>query len=370
MNHYICFSQQLKVPRHQHSIFQSFSTHRRMSTSPEKVVFIDTDAGFDDLLAISSLISHRPDTNSAITVPFISTVGGMQECPHRASRFLDKIYNPLSTTVVVSGLVVQDVLKDEVPRIWLLEYRRKLDEIMLPLEIPSTISIDNTNKEDVTVELHTSLQQTLQQCPDQSVDLLCLGPLTNVASWINDEGTLHLLDCKLKSIYIMGGNTPSHNNESKEDVAEFNFAQDPKAVHTVLTNPILRKRINLVTAQACTKNVVDTKEWNSIVEKSQVDDQQGIISRMFKVEPCRDTYKYDPVSAFALSANSSNNSNLVSMKAIDVTIDQETGLLVAASSKNYDSNNNVSINIVDEVKIGSEYLTFINDAIVNDPEIH
>ena len=169
---------------------------------------------------------------------------------------------------------------------------------------------------------------------------------------------------------LRGGNTPSHNNESKEDVAEFNFAQDPKAVHTVLTNPILRKRINLVTAQVCTKNVVDTKEWNSIVEKSQVDDQQGIISRMFKVEPCRDTYKYDPVSAFALSANSSNNSNLVSMKAIDVTIDQDNGLLVAASSKNYDSNNNVSINIVDEVKIGSEYLTFINDAIVNDPEIH
>ena len=49
---------------------------------------------------------------------------------------------------------------------------------------------------------------------------------------------------------LRGGNTPSHNNESKEDVAEFNFAQDPKAVHTVLTNPILRKRINLVTAQA------------------------------------------------------------------------------------------------------------------------
>ena len=92
---------------------------------------------------------------------------------------------------------------------------------------------------------------------------------------------------------------------------------------------------------------------------------------MFEVEPCRDTYKYDPVSAFALIANSSNNSNLVSMKAIDVTIDQETGLLVAASSKTYDSiSNNVSINIVDEVKIGSEYLKFINDAIVNDPEIH
>ena len=72
-----------------------------MSTPSEKVVFIDTDAGFDDLLAISSLINYTNSTQ-AITVPFISTVGGIQECPHRASRFLDKIYNPLSTTTVVS----------------------------------------------------------------------------------------------------------------------------------------------------------------------------------------------------------------------------------------------------------------------------
>ena len=61
-----------------------------MTSPPEKAaVFIDTDAGFDDVLAISSLLNAN---NPKICVPFISTVGGIQECTHRASRFLDKIY--------------------------------------------------------------------------------------------------------------------------------------------------------------------------------------------------------------------------------------------------------------------------------------
>ena len=133
-----------------------------------------------------------------------------------------------------------------------------------------------------------------------------------------------------------------------------------------MTNPILRKRINLVTAQACTKNTIDAKEWNDIVNKSQKDGQ-GILSKVFEVEPCQNIFKYDPVAAFVL-ANSSNSNNLVAMKSMDVIIDQETGLLRAASSKNDDSDS-VSIKIVHEVKIGSEYTSFINDGIVNDPPI-
>ena len=42
-----------------------------MTPPPEKAaVFIDTDAGFDDVLAISSLLNAN---NPKISVPFIST---------------------------------------------------------------------------------------------------------------------------------------------------------------------------------------------------------------------------------------------------------------------------------------------------------
>jgi len=212
-----------------------------MTPPKKKTVIIDSDSGFDDILAISALIN-----NPTISVPFISTVGGIHECPYRASKFLDMIY-PSAT--VVAGLSIQDV-SNEVPS-WLFEYRRKLDTI-----VSSNNGDDNINEDD-TLELHTSLQQTLRQYPDLSIDLLCLGPLTNVASWVNNEETLSLLDNKLKSICIMGGNTPDSNN----DKAEFNFAQDPKAAKIVLTNPILSNRISLVTAQACSKNVIGDQAW-------------------------------------------------------------------------------------------------------------
>jgi len=314
-----------------------------MTPPKKKTVIIDTDSGFDDILAIFALVN-----NPTISVPFISTVGGIHECPNRASKFLDMIY---PTATVVAGISTQDV-SNEVPS-WLLEYRRKLDTIVSP-------NSGDVINEDVTLELHTSLQHTLRKYPDQSIDLLCLGPLTNVASWVNNEQTSSLLDNKLKSICIMGGNTPVSNN----DKAEYNFAQDRKAAQAVLTSPILQNRINLVTAQACSKNVIDDQAWKDIIEKTQAG--KGILSKVFEVESSKDTFKYDPVSAFVL-ANLSNN-DLVSVKATDLVIDQETGLLIGTSNGD-GSKRNVTINIVDEVEIGSEYLTFINDAIANDPDI-
>ena len=178
---------------------------------------------------------------------------------------------------------------------------------------------------------------------------------------INNEETLSLLDNKLKSICIMGGNTPVSDN----DKAEFNFAHDPTAVQKVLSSPILSNRISVVTAQACSKNVIDDKAWGDIVETSK--SSQGILSKVFEIESSKDTFKYDPVSAFVLA--NSLNSDLISIKATDVIIDQETGLLRGTSSSNEGSESSVSINIVDEVKIGSEYSTFISDAIANDPDI-
>ena len=132
-----------------------------------------------------------------------------------------------------------------------------------------------------------------------------------------------------------------------------------------MTNPILRNRISLVTAQACSKNVIDDKAWGDIVKKAQAG--QGILSKVFEVESSKDTFKYDPVSAFVLA---NLNKDLISIKATNVIIDQETGLLISTSNDG-GSERSVSINIVDEVKIGSEYstFTFISDAIANDPDI-
>jgi inosine-uridine nucleoside N-ribohydrolase len=333
---------QLKSTRSQ--LFQSFSTFLRPQQS---IVFVDTDAGFDDVLAISSIIN----TKSA-NVPFISTVGGIQDNPERASQFLSKMYP--STNVVMAGFPQKPV--DKVPS-WLLEFRRKLDDIMTSMNV---IAIDETlASQEIQSKMQLAVQNSLQKYPDKSIDLFCLGPLTNVASWIKDENTLSLLDCKLKSIWIMGGNTPDMDEHVE---AEFNFAQDPKAVKTVLTSPILKERINLVTAQACSKNVIDAADWNEIVEKGKK--SQGILSKVFEVESSWDNLKYDPVSAFVLAHSTS--SDIVSMKAMELKVDEQTGLLISSEGNHVED---VSINLVDEVKIGSEFLSFMTNTIANDPEL-
>ncbi|GFH43637.1 hypothetical protein CTEN210_00110 [Chaetoceros tenuissimus] len=333
---------QLKSTRSQ--IFQSFSTFLRPQQS---IVFVDTDAGFDDVLAISSIIN----TKSA-NVPFISTVGGIQDNPERASQFLSKVYP--STNVVVAGFPQKPV--DKVPS-WLLEFRRKLDEIMNSMNVMAKDDVRASH--EIQSKMQSDMQNSLQKYPDQSIDLFCLGPLTNVASWINDENTLSLLDCKLQSVWIMGGNTPGMDGNKE---AEFNFAQDPKAVKAVLTSPILKERINLVTAQACSKNVIDVDEWNEIVERGKK--SQGILSKVFEVESSWDNLKYDPVSAFVLAHSTS--SDIVTMKTMEVKVDEQTGLLVSSESNHAE---NALINFVDEVKIGSEFLSFMTSTIANDPEL-
>lgn len=74
---------------------------------------------------------------------------------------------------------------------------------------------------------HDSISQIaelLKKYPDQGVDLMCLGPLSNIASWSEDDELFRLIQSKINQIWIMGGNVPGF------DDAEFNFAQDPTAV--------------------------------------------------------------------------------------------------------------------------------------------
>ena len=159
---------QLKSTRSQ--LFQSFSTFLR--PHQQSIVFVDTDAGFDDVLAISSIIN----TNAA-KVPFISSVGGIQDNPERASQFLSKVYP--STNVVVSGFPQKAV--DKVPN-WLLEFRRKLDGVMNSMNV--TAKDDVHVSQEIQSNMQLALQNSLQKYPDQSIDLFFLGPLANVASWV------------------------------------------------------------------------------------------------------------------------------------------------------------------------------------------
>jgi len=97
----------------------------------------------------------------------------------------------------------------------------------------------------------------------KKIDLVCLGPLTNLAHWLEripDLGT-H----RLNSVWILGGNIPvgglppSHPPSGAEEVeAEFNFARDPEAVRTVFFHKGLRgTAIYVVPQEVCNRSAFE-----------------------------------------------------------------------------------------------------------------
>ncbi|XP_060091082.1 inosine-uridine preferring nucleoside hydrolase-like [Heteronotia binoei] len=73
-----------------------------------------------------------------------------------------------------------------------------------------------------------TILRTANERPGQ-VSLVATGPLTNLALAVKMDPALPK---KLKSVFIMGGNTESRGNTTV--CGEFNFATDPEAAHIVL----------------------------------------------------------------------------------------------------------------------------------------
>jgi inosine-uridine nucleoside N-ribohydrolase len=165
---------------------------------------------------------------------------------------------------------------------WLTQFRNSFQELAKKQGFVHT-------KQAIRDSTADKVKDLLQNVPEETtVDLLCLGPLTNLAHWIA-KGVLSLEDetCKIGSVWIMGGNdcwsdddpvTMIHrrkegSNKSSSTIGsagggtiepEFNFQQDPAAVRDVLTCPALQGKLHLVTTR-CT---VDDKKDDCAREKA------------------------------------------------------------------------------------------------------
>eukprot|EP00536_Pseudo-nitzschia_multiseries_P016877 jgi/Psemu1/48202/gm1.48202_g len=110
------------------------------------------------------------------------------------------------------------------------------------------------------------------------IDLVCLGPLTNLACWLDDEQRQELSASDHNhhhhhhhrpwdSIWVLGGNLPVATDdasasppfERERKAAEFNFARDPEAVRRVFTHERLRgATIHVVPQEVCDKHAFET----------------------------------------------------------------------------------------------------------------
>jgi hypothetical protein len=211
--------------------------------------------GFDDLVAIGCYVGAPADANYASTdggeKPFgalvgISTVGG------------GLTPDPSDGVGILKGLLPFDSEKggpiclvegrqSPFPQMddpsWLATCRKQMNDFCSSEGI--LLNSDNGDSrnqlEDAATAAIRSATTEARQKYDtrEPMDLVCLGPLTNLAHWL-DEIPGFAATQRLNSVWILGGNIPIPRNGDEDTVdaveAEFNFGRDPGAVRTVFTH--------------------------------------------------------------------------------------------------------------------------------------
>ncbi len=189
---------------------------------PPRVVVIDTDMAADDWMAILYLF-HRPD----IRVKAITISGtGEAHCEPGVRNALGLIaLAGYENIPVACGRATPLYGNHAFPVAW----REGVDSLF-GLSLPEAKSVPHTSARAVDV-LTAALQSS-----SQKVDILTLGPLTNLAETL--QKTPALLD-QIEMIYIMGGavdvpgNVASSGTGIGSQAAEWNIYIDPRAANIV-----------------------------------------------------------------------------------------------------------------------------------------
>ncbi|KAH0789876.1 inosine-uridine preferring nucleoside hydrolase-like [Histomonas meleagridis] len=201
-----------------------------------KKVWIDTDCGVDDSLAII-LALNCPN----VEVLGISCIGG--------NTSVDNVTNNVLRTLAVYG-------KQDIPVYRGCEQGLIADPIHIP-EIHGNDGLGDVDFASYGIKLTAKVQPTNAIFAiidtflhNDDITLITIGPLTNIAIAIHVEPKI--ID-NIKNVFIMGGAEDMKGNTTK--YAEFNFKCDPEAAHMVLKS-IPNFKITLITWTLSCKNII------------------------------------------------------------------------------------------------------------------
>ena len=258
--------------------------------SPVLPYYIDTDMGNDDILAITLMLKN------GLNIRGISTVFGVATAKQGA-RNISRIVNYLNLDIPVylgKSRGLNKKWQAGFPKIDCL--RANTLTLLEKLAIPDT-NQNNTQKLD---DLAKSIinRSTL-------VNLVALGPLTNIATIINKYGT-RFTD-KIATLTIMGGALDVPGIVPPRQLAEYNIYLDPQAANLVFSTPNLP--ITLVPldatsfAPACARNasrqkvVSQYKKFMNTIEREKPRNRASKIIRSMIIgnENDFDSF-YDPVA--------------------------------------------------------------------------
>lgn len=345
------------------------TTTSSSSALPARFLIVDTDVGFDDLVALQCLFQDYACSNRSL--PLISTVGGVIPAG-RGARILKgllKSHNP----VILAGRDAPVMPYDPIPA-WLVNYRSKtLDSFCLDNNVPvwkNSDEADDETTDDTTTDASDMILSNIINAPeDNSVDILAIGPLTNLSHWLRqceqDANMAKAFTSKIHSIYILGGNHPS----TTPTEPEFNFALDPAAAQRVLTSPLLQDKIYLVTTSVCKMpQLKESSEWQHMEKFIHDQKEPTTTTNFFQTLLKHDTGMYslscDPVCAFCLE-----HDNAVEWEDVHVKVDADTGKLFsvdAAANQEPDENHtkiSTKIRMASSVDLNA-YLSWVRATII------
>jgi inosine-uridine nucleoside N-ribohydrolase len=304
-----------------------------------KSLIVDTDVAFDDIVALMCL-----KRQSNLKLDLLTTVGGVNDVPTNAAKCLKRLF---PTNSVVSGLSPPLDLDRSSPS-WLTRQQSDLklyQQKELGLYFGDS---DPGNKNDGVASLD-AITSILSKSKDGLVDLLCLGPLTDVASWVQNDIIASLISTKVHRIYIMGGNDPFLANK-----AEFNFEQDPQAALQVLQSSHTRDKVYLVPQETCL-NTVDENLVENVKEFAS-HYKESLLARTLPWG--EDSLVYDPVAAFCYT-----NSASCQIQNVNVKIDESSGIVSTADNSEMSTRIRVATNVCTK-----DYIEWVKQSIQVDSE--
>ena len=184
----------------------------------KRKVIIDTDPGIDDALAIIFALQH-PD----IEVLGFTSVGGnkgLQSTTDNVTRILNYFE---------SDIKVYKGSDDNYSKIVDPKFEMELDYSKENIHGADGLGSAILEKNDELIsdmDATTFILKTVNKYPHE-VDIITLGPLTNLAFCIDED--METMK-KVKSIHSMGGGVHRGNRTA---VAEFNYWYDPHSVNRV-----------------------------------------------------------------------------------------------------------------------------------------
>jgi purine nucleosidase len=202
-----------------------------------KKIIIDTDPGVDDSIAILFAIASK------FNIVGITTTYGNSD-----------IYNTTRNT-----LTILSILNSKIP-----VYQGCAKPLIRPPILANShgknglgdFFIKKLNRKIENVSALQFYINTLENNQDKSVDILCLGPTTNLA--ILDKIRPDLIS-KINQIIILGGVFFEKGNITSK--AEFNVYSDPEALNSVLS---FRVKKTLIPINICRKVMFNLEDFNQI----------------------------------------------------------------------------------------------------------